>query len=839
MDVARLLATIDGCFAGKTIKARKVGAAPPFAKVGDTAVSFQAGYVYWGSNNVHRPVVFMGVYTKEHRAWVHFTFQVKLRVPSSLRASLHPFFNSFNLASHCMFGTAGEHTRLTFCAPLPAANIPAYLRLLVTSTDQWFQSSMKSFVTWLKLDSEFKHSVDTVDAEVRYLQKRTPEGTVSAAGFKDVGDAVVKQLTDIGVKKVEHYEKVGVGVVTFVVQVEGALTGLHSNSFPAQVSIGPAITELKLYYSPTSKISPFSDPQLSDPVFSLISHINSQLEFGCFCVEWEKLHLYWAGKTVHCFCDKKQAAKTVEIMVTTGIDAFRIFSPKFGEILAKEPLNLIISRLTAKPATILPEKATPKEEIDRKKSSLLSETSNACSGIDSASEDEGDQVVIDTDRRLSVPITTLDTSNVTQFLAILPSPVHSLFCFDPSKLPQSELVHWEYDNRLDREACVQTVIDGFVQLQRNGVVVQPLPLDALTLSCNREFTLLPTFPVQTITIVANPTIGSPSEENLLKFDITSAVSTYLSPRVSKEKHITLASFKVFRALKDIDFISPLKFTNQNLSSFELIGKGGFGDIYRNKMTEIDVVLKCIKSERVTKHPSRDYLLSEFQLMQACTHPNVVRVFGYTKFDRKVMLVMEYCGRGTVSRYVHAGNPGVAERVEMMAQVADAMALMHAKRVVHFDIKPQNILLSDNLTPKICDFGLSQVWTEKGCKSTGFTLMYAPPEQVWRGRSDLSGNPEFPGFPADVWAFGILAYCTLFGAHPFDYIRKQYPNRSPEKKHEIYTEIITRRYKPLFSRDFESKYPQLVHLIRSCLRINPKHRPTVGEIVVLLEKVTVE
>ena len=87
--------------------------------------------------------------------------------------------------------------------------------------------------------------------------------------------------------------------------------------------------------------------------------------------------------------------------------------------------------------------------------------------------------------------------------------------------------------------------------------------------------------------------------------------------------------------------------------------------------------------------------------------------------------------------------------------------MHARGIVHLDLKPHNVLLTKEGIPKLCDFGLSQfLGTAKQVRAHGFTTHYSAPEQI-------SGS-KYVNKKADIWALGVFIYCLMTLMDPYHY-----------------------------------------------------------------------
>lgn len=200
---------------------------------------------------------------------------------------------------------------------------------------------------------------------------------------------------------------------------------------------------------------------------------------------------------------------------------------------------------------------------------------------------------------------------------------------------------------------------------------------------------------------------------------------------------------------------------------EKIGDGGFAAVYQafDRQLRRKVALKILKSvdERT---PS---IQQEARAAAALNHPNVCTVYGMDDGEGIPMIVMEYLTGRPLKQAIDDG-PMLPERVSAIAlQVARGMAAAHDAGVVHGDLKPANIMLTDDETVKILDFGLAnRHHVAKVAESTVFvnrsslgglagTPAYMSPEQADGGR---------PTIASDVFSFGLVIYEMLTGRRAF-------------------------------------------------------------------------
>ncbi|MBK6728169.1 MAG: protein kinase [Xanthomonadales bacterium] len=197
-----------------------------------------------------------------------------------------------------------------------------------------------------------------------------------------------------------------------------------------------------------------------------------------------------------------------------------------------------------------------------------------------------------------------------------------------------------------------------------------------------------------------------------------------------------------------------------------LGEGGSGSVYRAHR-EGDyaqtVAIKLLHGGRLDAIGTRR-LQHERDLLLRLDHPGIVRlVDAGVAVDGRPYLALECVDGETLDRYLAAANPGVGPRLELFAQVCDAVAYAHQRLLVHRDIKPGNLMVNREGRPKLLDYGIGKLLGDAGDSTltrdfgTSLTPAYAAPEQ-------LRGEPVTTA--TDVHALGLLLFELLCNAHPF-------------------------------------------------------------------------
>ncbi len=201
---------------------------------------------------------------------------------------------------------------------------------------------------------------------------------------------------------------------------------------------------------------------------------------------------------------------------------------------------------------------------------------------------------------------------------------------------------------------------------------------------------------------------------------------------------------------------------QRIGEYTLIqslGSGTFGDVYlaRQHGEKQLVAVKVLKT-RLTGETLKDFL-TEARMVR-WNHPHILRVLDFDLEEEKPFLVMEYAPNGTLSWHHSPGQKLPLTLVcTYVYQIADALQYAHNRRIVHRDVKPQNLLFNAHNQVLLSDFGMAVMAhadQSLGTKNMAGTVPYMAPEQI-RGK---------PVPASDQFALGIIVYEWLCGTRPF-------------------------------------------------------------------------
>jgi len=197
---------------------------------------------------------------------------------------------------------------------------------------------------------------------------------------------------------------------------------------------------------------------------------------------------------------------------------------------------------------------------------------------------------------------------------------------------------------------------------------------------------------------------------------------------------------------------------------EIIGVGGMAVVYKayDNIDDRIVSVKILKDEFLQNEEFRRRFKNESKAIAVLSHPNIVKVYDVSLGDKLQYIVMEYVEGITLKEYIEQqGVLDWKEAVHFTTQILRALQHAHDKGIVHRDIKPQNIMLLENGTIKVTDFGIarfSRGETRTMTESAIGSVHYISPEQA---RGEITDDK------ADIYSVGVVLYEMITGQLPFE------------------------------------------------------------------------
>lgn len=286
--------------------------------------------------------------------------------------------------------------------------------------------------------------------------------------------------------------------------------------------------------------------------------------------------------------------------------------------------------------------------------------------------------------------------------------------------------------------------------------------------------------------------------NLYSFTITIADkvrSYYCNNKSSCDKWIS----KIRQAIGYLNFFDYYEM-------LEDLGEGKFGKVKLGiyKKTKEKVAIKIIKKSSLENLKDVELVKSEIDIMKLCRHPNVVKLIDHFENSEYIFIVMELLKGGNLGEHFNKNKFQFTEKkaAKIMYQLASGIKYLHQYGILHRDIKPDNIMLSDiteGASVKIMDFGLSKIMGPQEKVADGYgSLSFVAPEVLIR----QPYNKQI-----DMWSLGVILYYMLSGTLPFDDVNDNEENIA---KLIVFSDV-----------KFPSKYWskrsfQVVDLITKCL-----------------------
>jgi serine/threonine protein kinase len=252
-----------------------------------------------------------------------------------------------------------------------------------------------------------------------------------------------------------------------------------------------------------------------------------------------------------------------------------------------------------------------------------------------------------------------------------------------------------------------------------------------------------------------------------------------------------------------------------------IGEGGMGIVYKARDNHLGrvVALKMLPQDNLSDPERKRRFVQEAKAASALSHPNIVTIYDIDTADGVTFIAMEYVNGKTLDRVIRGKGGPVNQTLKYAGQIADALAAAHSAGIVHRDIKPGNIIVSETGQAKMLDFGLAKLTEDSGTgeeqatrtlkeevteKGTILgTFAYMSPEQAEGKKVDSR---------SDIFSFGSVLYEMTTGRRAF----------SGETKASTLAAILREEPKPA-SEVAHDTPREMERIISRCLRKDPDRR----------------
>ena len=250
-----------------------------------------------------------------------------------------------------------------------------------------------------------------------------------------------------------------------------------------------------------------------------------------------------------------------------------------------------------------------------------------------------------------------------------------------------------------------------------------------------------------------------------------------------------------------------------LTKRELLGRGAFGTVYRyeNKDCNVEIAMKqfdCLGNKRLI-----DSLHQEIQILSKLKHNRIVRYYGIRQDKESVSILMEYAKGGTLRKLISDKGALCEKDVSKYCQqILEGLVYIHEMKIIHRDLKCDNILLDDFYNCKLTDFGISKdaenVRSTSGAETDCGSVYWKSPECIQGIKY---------GWKSDIWSFG----CTVL-----EMLNKEPPNRKLKAVAAMWKIVHNK-----MDLDFPSgTSDRCILFTKLCLKKNPNFRPSAKELL---------
>ncbi|XP_027365098.1 wall-associated receptor kinase 2-like isoform X2 [Abrus precatorius] len=289
-------------------------------------------------------------------------------------------------------------------------------------------------------------------------------------------------------------------------------------------------------------------------------------------------------------------------------------------------------------------------------------------------------------------------------------------------------------------------------------------------------------------------------------------------------------------------VEELKKATNNYDEDRIIGKGGHGTVYKGTLSDGRVV--AIKKSMVSNQSEIEQFINEVVVLSQINHRNVVKLVGCCLETQFPLLVYEFITNGTLFDHLHIEGQACynnklswTTRLRIVAETAEALAYLHSAvstPIIHRDVKTANILLDENLTAKVSDFGASKLVPLDQTQLTTLvqgTLGYLDPEYFQT--SQLTEK-------SDVYSFGVVLAEVLTSKKALSFLR---PEVQRNLSMYFVSSIDEDRLDQILDSDIVSDANvvyiiEVANLAKRCLRLKGQERPSMKEVAMELEGIRV-
>ncbi|XP_024515630.1 G-type lectin S-receptor-like serine/threonine-protein kinase SD2-5 [Selaginella moellendorffii] len=310
--------------------------------------------------------------------------------------------------------------------------------------------------------------------------------------------------------------------------------------------------------------------------------------------------------------------------------------------------------------------------------------------------------------------------------------------------------------------------------------------------------------------------------------------------IKKRRQIQAVEYDSDTFLESIENLRPIRFTLSDLERItdnfsKVLGTGGFGGVYEGVLPDGRKV--AVKKLESTGQGKKEFY-AEVAVLGTIHHWNLVKLLGFCSEGLNRLLVYEHMENGSLDKWIYQDFLeervlNWEQRMEIMLGMARGLAYLHeecVEKIIHLDIKPQNILLNEDLVAKVADFGLSRLMSRD--QSYVMTTMRGTPGYLapeWLLEAAITEK-------SDVYSFGVVLLEVISGRRNFSRLSEGEKFYLPAYALELVTqekemELVDTRLK---GKCDEAIVRAVIRIAFQCLQENGNSRPSMGKVVQMLE-----
>ncbi|KAK8839853.1 hypothetical protein M9Y10_031565 [Tritrichomonas musculus] len=258
---------------------------------------------------------------------------------------------------------------------------------------------------------------------------------------------------------------------------------------------------------------------------------------------------------------------------------------------------------------------------------------------------------------------------------------------------------------------------------------------------------------------------------------------------------------------------PLRFHSYKIINYLGCGSTCAVFLIEDVNTQKQLSAKVISKKDVEERKIANSVKNEVRMLKEINHPNIIKIHDFFEIKNEseeeyYVIIMDYCKNGDLLNYViNTGFKDDSQKKKIIKKFLETIKYLHDNKISHGDIKSENILLDENFSPILCDFGFCKNTQFAGDDSKNGTLYYAAPE--------LFGKGQFDTMKTDIYAIGITLYSM--SALQFPYIE--------DDQDSIVQQITSGKLTLTGNID-----NQLRNIVEKCTCLNPENRPSVEDLL---------